>query len=659
MKSQQHDMMVWTWCGWEPLQFYRRLGGFHEAQEGNALWADDWRALLDSEVCAEKLADAGINWVTTHFFKGFGLEAEAEEIAATQRMIAHYHRHGVKVFTYMQYGTVMPETILAEAESAASWGRVDWNGLHDGHPYEYGDQYWRAKPCANQPGFRDYLLQCVDTAIDIGADGIWIDNLQADGCHCSCCQAAFQGFLREYVTDPWRELGLRDISKVLIPRAERPRDPVYQAWVQFRCEETRRSLRLLAERARTRKPDAVVAVNIGIGNHQRALLENGNWFGDLDCVDYTYAENNRFPRWNDTAIISQHWPMGIGESLGIRIVPGAGSPGERIPCERSLRRSFAESAMLGNHALGSPWGLRGEDGGADPLLLRDAAYRRMHRRLVDWYAGHQAIFAGSTNAAPVAILYSREAMSWDETPARAAFEAMSQLLMQQQIPFRYLLSDRLAQLSDVALLILPHVLPVSEAQAATITAFVARGGKVLATGRTSLYDERMRQRRDYALADVLGCTFDSANEHVAAQALLLNPVNGCLFLPGAWGVGQPEAPHTGDVAPDRIARAIRQMLAPTHMPSVLSPVPQVGTTWRRLPDGRHLLGLLNYGDLSVPGITLHGTGQSPALQYMSLDEEAMPLNVIQRAPGTWQAVLPTLSIEGFVMMGTSGNDEVS
>ena len=32
------EPMIWTWAGWEPLQFYRRLGGFHEAQEGNAIW---------------------------------------------------------------------------------------------------------------------------------------------------------------------------------------------------------------------------------------------------------------------------------------------------------------------------------------------------------------------------------------------------------------------------------------------------------------------------------------------------------------------------------------------------------------------------------------------------------------------------------------------
>jgi hypothetical protein len=32
-----NEPMTWAWAGWEPAQFYRRLGGFHEQQEGNAL----------------------------------------------------------------------------------------------------------------------------------------------------------------------------------------------------------------------------------------------------------------------------------------------------------------------------------------------------------------------------------------------------------------------------------------------------------------------------------------------------------------------------------------------------------------------------------------------------------------------------------------------
>ena len=50
---------IWTWAGWEPLQFYRRLGGFHEAQEGNAQWATEWSQRLHSEETVAALAETG------------------------------------------------------------------------------------------------------------------------------------------------------------------------------------------------------------------------------------------------------------------------------------------------------------------------------------------------------------------------------------------------------------------------------------------------------------------------------------------------------------------------------------------------------------------------------------------------------------------------
>lgn len=643
MKHSEREQMVWTWCGWEPLQYYRRLGGFHEQQEGNALWAGEWRALLDSERCAAALAEAGFNWVTTRFFKGFGLEAEAEHIAAVERMIKNYHRHGVRVFTYLQYGTICPETITAEEPGAAAWPRQDWNGQHDGHPYEYGDQYWRAKPCANQPGFREYLLRCVDQAVAIGADGIWVDNLNADGCHCACCQEAFRAWLEANIDDPWEALGVRDIARLTIPRAERPRDRLFQEWTSWRCAETRASLQQICDRARERKPDVVMAVNTGVGNHQRALIENGNWFGHLDCVDYTYAENGLFPRWDGTAITSQGATMRLAESIGIGIVPGAGAAGQRLPGPAALRRSFAESAMFGAQAFGGPWGLRGEDGGGDPLLLQDEEHRRQNRQLVEWYATHADLYRDTSDASPVALLYSYEGMVGDEADCRASFEAMMQLLQQEQIPFRTLLSDRMELPDGVAVLVLPHVLPLSDEHAKTIRAFVARGGRVLAAGRTSLYDPHMRQRRDYALADVFGHTFDAAAEQQPG-ALCLNPDNGCLHLPGAWGL---ERSRSSEVPGARLARLLRQMVSPDALPEVLCPAPQVGVTLRRRSDGTRVLGLLNYGDTPLTDIAVvlpaGATVRAFALEH---DGEDCPRQTLpdRRVRHT----LPTLTIEMFV-----------
>lgn len=651
-----NDMMVWTWAGWEPHQFYRRLGGFHEAQEGNALWAEEWFLRLESQETARKLHEAGINWVTTHFYKGFGLESERQEMEATARLIANYHQHQVKVFTYIQYGTIMPETITREHVQAGDWGRKDWNGQHDGHPYEYGDQYWRAKACANQPGFLDFLCRVIDHALDAQTDGIWIDNLNADGCHCECCQKAFETFVCNTVTDPWRELGLRDLKGIRIPRAERPRDPLFQCWVRFRCEEVRRSLEYLCAHARARRPDVVLAANIGLGNHQKHTLENGNWLRSIGVLDFTYAENNRFPAWRDGRIISQQWPMAIANEVGLRVVPGAGFgagsrlwPRTAVPRGLSLRRSFAESAMHGNHAYGGPWGLRGEDGGELPLLLRDETYRQEHRHLADWYRAHHEPFSQSRDAAPVAILESFEASISDERNRRQVREAMEQMLLQQQIPFRYVLSDQLSTLTDVALLILPHILPMDDSLASQLATFVRQGGKILATGRTSLYDAWMRQRKDYALAELFGVHYSQSFEDRHHDAIIHNASNGCLFLPGAWGLNMSDGSPACRVTSDRIALAIREALEPMII-AVYSPLPHVASSWRRLPDGSLLVSLLNHHDAPVDGLTITIASKTQPSVRSLCPRTDLPLEIsgpVAR-PGRWRFHLPTLECEMFM-----------
>jgi hypothetical protein len=48
------------------------------------------------------------------------------------------------------------------------------------------------------------------------------------------------------------------------------------------------SLELICARARRLKPDVVMAANIGIGNHQKHVLENANWHSMLELLDFTY-----------------------------------------------------------------------------------------------------------------------------------------------------------------------------------------------------------------------------------------------------------------------------------------------------------------------------------------------------------------------------------
>ena len=86
---------------------------------------------------------------------------------------------------------------------------------------------------------------------------------------------------------------------------------------------------------------------------------------------------------------------------------------------------------------------------------------------------------------------------------------MYHALVESRVPFElvheaFLTPDRLAPFK---LLILADAAALSDAQCAAIRDFVARGGSLLATFASSLYDERGRRRDNFGLADVFGVSF--------------------------------------------------------------------------------------------------------------------------------------------------------
>ncbi len=92
----------------------------------------------------------------------------------------------------------------------------------------------------------------------------------------------------------------------------------------------------------------------------------------------------------------------------------------------------------------------------------------------------------------------------------------SQALVRARIPYLPIHADDLERdRAQFSALILPNMGALSDAQLASIRSFVARGGALIATGRTSLYDEWGQSRRDFALADLFGAHF--AGQPGAAQ----------------------------------------------------------------------------------------------------------------------------------------------
>ncbi len=89
-----------------------------------------------------------------------------------------------------------------------------------------------------------------------------------------------------------------------------------------------------------------------------------------------------------------------------------------------------------------------------------------------------------------------------------------QALVEARIPFE-MVHDRLLDAEHIAkfkLLILPNIAALSDAQCAQLRDYVERGGSLVATHETSLYDEWGVRRQDFGLAALFGARFDGRVE---------------------------------------------------------------------------------------------------------------------------------------------------
>ena len=147
--------------------------------------------------------------------------------------------------------------------------------------------------------------------------------------------------------------------------------------------------------------------------------------------------------------------------------------------------------------------------------LYDRRWLPVVERIYLWHAQHERYLRNEMPLARVALLLSEQTTAAHSGVAqgdRAADHVlgMYHALVEARVPFEMVHEALLTpeRLDRFKLLILADAAALSDAQCAAIRAYVGRGGSVLATFATSLYDERGRRREDFGLADVFGVSFD-------------------------------------------------------------------------------------------------------------------------------------------------------
>ena len=243
----------------EPLAFHKRSGLWWNVPAPRDL--ERWYARGHSAEAAKSLAELGVNLTITHFFKGYGLQAEQEDIEGAKAFIGHCHTHGIKALAYVQFGTIMPETFLNEEPDAETWLREDSQGA----TVSYGPLYWRRRPCANSTEFIAYLKKAITLALtEANADGIFLDNFFLYPCYCGRCRDLLRAYLEEKY-DPQQRMDLFGLGELdhlqLPPEALAPPalsvDPVAREMLWFMTERGEQIAAEMRRYIKSLAPDAL------------------------------------------------------------------------------------------------------------------------------------------------------------------------------------------------------------------------------------------------------------------------------------------------------------------------------------------------------------------------------------------------------------------
>jgi hypothetical protein len=186
------------------------------------------------------------------------------------------------------------------------------------------------------------------------------------------------------------------------------------------------------------------------------------------------------------------------------------------------------------------WAADGVANGMHPCFVKFGATPIDKR----WFSPIEKIYQGfyrserylrnTASMARVAVVIANESAGEDKPwQQNGSFHmhGMYHNLVEGHIPFEMISAAMLdaEHLEPFKLLILPNIAALSDNQCAQLREFVNKGGSLLATFESSLYDETGKRRPDFGLGDLFGVSFDQGVEGPMQNSYLRlksNPVTG-------------------------------------------------------------------------------------------------------------------------------------
>jgi Hypothetical glycosyl hydrolase 6/Beta-galactosidase trimerisation domain len=181
---------------------------------------------------------------------------------------------------------------------------------------------------------------------------------------------------------------------------------------------------------------------------------------------------------------------------------------------RNCSKNPAEVSMWLNETLASGMALYYHFIGSEAGLGEDRRWQKVGAGYFQWAAksdGHLKPRRSLANIGVVIgqstqLLYPGPATAQSRSYMRETTHGIYEALLSGRFAFDFVHEDRLGpeRLRKYRALLLPNVAMLSDRQCGQIRDYVHSGGSIMASFETGLYDENLKQRADFGLADLLG-----------------------------------------------------------------------------------------------------------------------------------------------------------
>jgi hypothetical protein len=410
------------------------------------------------------------------------------------------HEEGLAVFARMDSNRAHEEFYKAHPD----WFATD----AEGKPYKAGELYIT---CVNSPYYNEHIPAILTEISKLYhpegfTDNSWSGLGRDTICYCGNCRKSF-------LEKTGRE----------IPKVRNWDDPGYREWIRWNYS---RRLEIWDLNNLTSKaaggPDCIWSgMNSGsISGQSRSFRDYKEICRRAEIImldSQARSDSGGFQQNADMGKLIHGllgWDKLIPESMAMY---QAGRPTFRLAA-----KPVPEARM---------WMIEGIAGGIQPWWHYVGAShedRRIYHTpgaVFSWHKTNEEFLINRVPVATVGVVWSQQNMDFygrddGELMVELPWRGITQALIRARIPYLPVNADHLDRDSGkFSLLILPNLGVMSDSQIEGVKRFVAKGGGLLATGESSLFDEWGDRRTDYALGDLFGAHINIQSGSGSAASL--------------------------------------------------------------------------------------------------------------------------------------------